>query len=109
MVKQSKYQDFRVYNTVYVSSTGHYSFRVSFTENGKKTGRDYDYGLYYPLRRNYPRYVTSAVELEIAKLLKSGEAKFYEVDRDGNRRYEGLRYHMPELIPSMIKSLEQKP
>lgn len=89
----------------YVSSSGHYHWDVGYSDTrGKRYTGSYCYGfgLY---ERCIPKYLETEIEKRIADMLESGTTKFHEYDRDGNKRFENLRYHLPEYIPNMIKRL----
>lgn len=112
-MKPRKYQDIRVINEVYVSSSFHHFFRVVMKQvaGDKRLHVTDDYGFEFaePFEhRRYPKYVLEATERAILELLKSGKAVFHEYDRDGCKRYEDLRYHDDESVKWMIEVLEAK-
>ncbi len=111
-MKPRKYQDIRVIDEVYVSSSNHHFFRVVMKQlSGDKRlhiNDDYAFGCAEPFEhRRYPKYVLEAVERAILELLKSDKAIFHEIDRDGEKRYEDLRYHEDRDTAWMIEYLER--
>lgn len=98
---EQKYQDIKVSQRVYVNSLSQYHFTV-YGDCGRKT---YALGFGFDDWSHPPAYLVRNVENQIADMLENGTARFFERDQDGNERYEGLRYHDPELVKSMIPSL----
>lgn len=101
-----KYQDIHVFNSFYISSSCHVFFSVRW-DGGS---RDYCptvgwLSLPNATREGWegaPKYLTAEVERQIAELLTTGKPKPYEYDRDGNKRFENLRYWGDELRDEII-------
>jgi hypothetical protein len=104
-----KYQNIKVSDHVNVSSSFDYHFKVWW----KGGHRDYSLGVGFLTNHKYnaytwegaPKYLEAEVERQIATMFRDGTAKFYEYDRDGNTRYENLRYYDAEQVASWAKTL----
>jgi hypothetical protein len=105
-----RFTDIGVSKQVNVSSSGHYSFDVSFAESGRRKSYLWFVGDTYLIRksvtgvptRNVPQYVLTALEREARRHFLNGDLKVYEYDRDGIKRYTDLRYHDPERFAAML-------
>lgn len=99
-----KYQNIHVYSGVNCSSTGHYSAWISYSIAGKdgkvqKYKRAWFYlGTVSPL----PQYAQDQIFDQLRTMYKDGQISFFENDRDGNARYENLRYHEPQHFEWLI-------
>jgi hypothetical protein len=89
-----------VHEHVYCSSTMHYAADVTLERNGKLAYYMYDFNgsLLRLGKRGYterpcPKYLEAAILAKLRDAYIQGVVKVYEHDRDGNRRYDGLRYH----------------
>jgi hypothetical protein len=109
---QKRYTDVRIIDEIYVSSSMDYFATVVFKDQGKHQSRDYWLGSQQFLGRGdhmewngAPAYFQNEVKAKLVELLKSGKVKFYEYDRDKNKRYEDLRYHWPGMVDHFIKRL----
>lgn len=94
-----KYTNITVSKHVYVTSTGHYEARVMWTGGMAY----YALGMGLLTTTGYtwdraPKYLVSEAQRLIAEMFRDGSAKFYEYDRDHNKRYDNLRYHDPEVV-----------
>jgi hypothetical protein len=107
-----KYTDIRVYGDVYVSSSFDYFARVRYSCGGKVHRRDvwinsasieYENGLG---SLKIPRYFQRELERQIVALLKDPTTRFHEYDRDGNKRYEDLRYFDADYVAAIIRRLD---
>lgn len=87
-----KYANITIGRDVYIDSLGHYHFMVMSNKLKIDHFSDGFERITHP-----PEYLELETKRQIAALLKSGEAKFYEHDRDGNRRYTELRYRNPDM------------
>jgi hypothetical protein len=105
-----KYQNIRVGFAVNCSSTGHYSARVDYSivaRDGsvKKRKRTW---FYIGTKSALPQYVQDEIFRQLRALYCDGELSIYENDRDGNARYEDLRYHEPRHFEYMIDYTPQE-
>lgn len=100
-----KYKSIRVGKQIYVDSLGHYHFRIY----GDCGGKIYALGFGFDDWANPPAYVVRDVQNQIADIIESGRGAFYERDRDGNPRYENLRYHDPDLLSKWVSILRNPP
>lgn len=97
-----KYINISVSSEINVSSSGHFSVHVSW--RGSK-GRLYDFDCGFMTNHEYnainwegaPQYLIRETLRQIVEMITTRAAKYYEYDRDGNKRYENLRYYEPEL------------
>ena len=55
-----------------------------------------------------PQYLIAEADRLIAQGCREGRFKFYEYDRDGNKRYENLRYHDGEHVQWLAEHLGVK-
>ncbi len=94
------------------SSSGHHFQLVRFTHNGKRmsgwwffeSGCLEVYGQKEgrpPLSIKFPAYFITSVKAGIRAALPT--AKVFEYDRDGNKRYNDLRYHPDDWIERTIE------
>lgn len=101
------YENIRVSKQVNISSTCHYHFKV-YWDGGH---RDYSLGVGFlgkPPHFDWngaPDYLQNEVERQIVEMFKDETAKFYEYDRDGNKRYTNLRYYYPDTVKFWIEAL----
>jgi hypothetical protein len=94
-----------VRKVVYCSSTGHYFFKCLFDRNGQRVPIEYCSDGH--TSRAIPRYALAAIERTIG----GGYPDYfqvYEIDREGNRRYEGYRYHDPAYFQLILKGLKRE-
>lgn len=103
-MKPRVYQNIGVLPEVHVSSSCEYSFRFHV---GMALVWYYFYRVIPPRTKRYPNYVYETVERQILDMIRAGKLRFYECDRDGNKRYENLRYHSADSFEWVIKRLEQ--
>lgn len=115
-----KFINVRVWTHINISSSGHYFAEMSYTEvdrDGKirrTWSRDYcvsdDIFLAlspYQDEWSAPKYVYEAVHSQLIDLHEKGKLKFFEYDRDKNKRYENLRYHEPEHWQWLVDHLKE--
>lgn len=99
-----KYTNIEVSTSGYVSSSGHYFVEVYFSVNSK--GR---YHTTFCLNNGFtaykqrPQYMLAEVKRQIALLVIEDSIVWHEYDRDGNKRYDNLRYYDRELLLEMVK------
>lgn len=96
-----------VFTDVYCSSTGHYGVdvRISYRGHNRKRSYDFNGGFWLPqayIPATMPKYIERAVDERLRELYTAGKLRFYECDRDGNRRYDDLRYHDPRAFEWQI-------
>lgn len=105
-----RFTDVKVSSHINCSSSFDYFVPVHFSDNGKrKTLHFWINGDELLGKRGYrleiPVYFHDAIRRELLKTLNAG-VKVYEYDRDGNERYENLRYHEPDNIQRWIEALD---
>lgn len=102
-----KYTDVRVIKSQgYVSSSHDYHVRVFICKNG--AGFTWTFllnarsfigkGSYIEM----PKYVIAEVMRQLREMMTAGTLKWHEYDRDGNERWENLRYYDHEEVLQMI-------
>lgn len=94
-MKPRRYSDFVIINEVYCNSLGGYSF-FGFCNAGCFEWQDGTVlmpGKRYWRFVEWPKYAHAAIKALIADGIQRGGFKVYECDQDGNRRFDGLRYH----------------
>lgn len=102
-MKPRKFHSIQIHRHANVTSTGHYGWEVSYRDtSGNRHHRWYHYGLMKPMEFKAPKYLIAEVERLIAADIENGITVFYEFDRDGNKRYENLRYHDPDYVQRSI-------
>lgn len=107
-MKARKYTEITVLTEVYVNSQSDYTFYVHIKGYGR-VAYDPSVGFYVPesnqdpRMNRFPRYVVFEVDLQVLERLKSPATRYYEYDRDGNKRYENLRYHDAESLALQIE------
>ena len=100
-----RYQLSHVSSKVYCSSSGHYGVDVAYNVYDA-TGRlvETEHCTYCPNDEGFwkkksivpgsrPKYLVNAIELTLRRKFQAGELRFYEYDKDGNRRWDNFRYH----------------
>lgn len=107
MAKPPKYTNVTVSKQVYVSSHFDYFVDVTFTVDGRRRGKksfDMRDGWFLGERLGQwdaPQYVRREVGKQLIAVLRDPETRYYEYDRDGNKRYENLRYWDAESVAQM--------
>lgn len=110
-VRKRAYQDVQVLRDVYVSSTGHYTGAVRFVRHGQRFKYDVDLsgGLTVFGRGlneiKLPKYVMNRIRELYLEAFEHGHNQYHEYDREGNKRYEDLRYHSQEAVNWIIECL----
>lgn len=108
---QPKYTQVFVLSEVNVSSTRHYSFRVTIKEATRLHRVYYDGLKSFWTEKAYPRfpqYVVQECQRQVMSRLLSDDTRYFEYDRDGNKRYEELRYHDPEFVKHWGKRIADR-
>lgn len=104
-----KFSEVSVVHEIYCSSSFDHFVGIVYRENGEWRSRDFwidgrallgKRGLSVEI----PQYFLDDILRGLLQALKDG-VKVCEYDRDGNKRFEGLRYHDPEWIQGRIDSL----
>lgn len=103
-MRQKTFVSCLISNDVYVSSSGHSFIEVHIQRAKPKKSKERYKKLcicngtlevetkdYWRDYTECPRYVLSMIMDELEQI-KDDEWRFYEYDREGNRRYEDLRY-----------------
>lgn len=108
-MKPRKYTNIQVWDGIYCSSTTDYSVDVTYLENGKRTRRTFwvNQNCFDGLGNQFtwetaPKYLLHDVNQALYLMLSAGDYQVYEIDRDGEKRYENLRYHMPNYLLRMV-------
>lgn len=104
MTTGRKYQNIHVYPGVNCSSTGHYSARIAYSVvNKDNIVKDRRKAWFYiGTVSALPQYAQDEVFRQLRTLYHDKVIVFYEHGRDGNARYEDLRYHEPAHFEYMI-------
>lgn len=95
---------------VYVDSGWDYHGTVYYTDSAtaRVWRREYCWDIVDPLGFQAPKYLEAECERLWLALLKSGEARFCEYDRDHNKRYTDLRYYDPADVARIIEALSRR-
>lgn len=93
-----KYTVIQVNSLVYVSSSYHHFFSVVIKEHEHRYSRDYSiecgyFSSKHSVTIELPKYVVREVERLIHEGFKAKRFTYHEYDRDGNKRFDDLRYH----------------
>lgn len=107
MTKKLKYTDIGLSNHVYVSSDGHYNFRVYM--KGRKSRESLWYSPGYgglDMWSEPPKYVWKAIQEAALKAFKSPSTLYYEKYQDGTERYGPYKYHDEIMVQYHIQALE---
>jgi len=99
-LSKRRYSNVRVLTDVRVMSDGHYWLTV-IMDGGPRRSYSPTFGFegrgWYPTWEG-PQYLIAETDRLIAEGCRNGTFRFYEHDQEGQRRYDGLRYHDPEQI-----------
>lgn len=96
------YKDIQVFREINVSSSGHYFGKMRYIYNGRRITRDVDLsnGVIMDKRGfdavQLPVYVQFRVWQLYLEAFEHKHNTFFEYDRDGNKRYDDLRYYSRE-------------
>lgn len=107
-----KYTQIYVTSEVYVNSQSDYTFYAHIKGYGK-VAYDPSVGFYVPESRQnpsmnrFPLYVRREVDRQVLERLLSSDTRYHEYDRDGNKRYENLRYHDIERVNYLIQDFRR--
>lgn len=55
-----------------------------------------------------PRYITREVQAQIIAFYDADKLKVYECDREGNQRFENLRYFEPDMLTYAIQDIRNE-
>lgn len=107
--KRRRYQNVKAARAVYVNSLGQYHLEVWYEDVllGKTIEREYCWDLLDPLGVKAPAYLERECERLFLARLKDDGTRFYEFDRDGHKRYTGLRYYDPADVAAIIGAIER--
>lgn len=105
-----RYSNVRILTEVYVTSHADYWFKVMM-DGGPS--RSYCPHVGFEGRGHWitwegPKYLIDEVDRQIAQGCRDGRFKFYERDRDGNKRYDNLRYHDDEHVQWFIDDISAR-
>lgn len=111
MRKGKSWELVSVSSEIYCSSSCDHFVKVFYKRNGKGMNRD----LYIENRDLLNEYGTDLVgvpnyfmvEVKRALLIVLPTARYHEYDRDGNKRYENLRYHYSDWVDWMSGVLKR--
>jgi hypothetical protein len=110
-MKPRKYRNVTVYTKVNVSSSYHHWFSVGITEykdDEPQRRRRFTWSFEFGLEpRSMPQYVKREIERQVLDGIRAGSFIWYEVDRDGNERYDNLRYHSCEAVQFIADTIER--
>lgn len=102
-----KYTKIVISSTIYVSSTCHYFATVFFLENGVSKRATLCIPSDLDKSAPLPAYAKEQIKRQIRHKVEAGEMSFHEYDKEGNKRWENLRYYDPEVMPEMVKDWPQ--
>lgn len=99
---------------VYCSSTMHYEIRLTLLRGKRRLSANYDFngGLMYVRSRHpspCPKYLECAILDRVRELYRAGKLRFYEYDRDQNKRFDELRYHHAPSFEHLIDLKKDEP
>lgn len=106
-----QYTRIQIDDEIYCSSSSDHFIAVSFTRSNRfRQQRNFwiDGGTIDGARDpvvNAPKYLITIIERHLLTLLLSGKFKVYEYTRDGDKRYDDLRYHDAEWFGHVIARL----
>jgi len=112
--KTRAYFAIRVLSTIYVSSSGHYFAKVVYNHHGNREVRSVAAASGQVITKRHtgtmkmPAYVLREIRQALVQCLMSDRTRFYEVDRDGNNRYDHLLYYDPEQVAAMAALLQKE-
>jgi len=103
----------RVSNEIYCSSSGHHFIRVSYQVAGERRAGDYCFEVNSLSGKKtpsliLPKYFERDIKRAAHELLTNGKPVYHEYDRDGNKRYEELRYHYDDWAAWMTGCLAKE-
>jgi hypothetical protein len=109
-MKQRKYTNVHVVRNFYCSSSQDYFATVRWVEDGKhRSGREFwiNQNAFLGKGRRMewwtaPKYLIHEVEQALWQAVESGDYIVYEYDRDHEKRFKNLRYHMPNYLKRMV-------
>lgn len=109
MYKDPKYRVVRLYDMVYVSSTGECSILVQIRNETSNRKYTCSFSLRSACLNGRPRTPKYLVQ-QVMELARDAYAKrrfvFYEQDQNRNPRYEGLRYFDAEEVARLLAPRE---
>lgn len=100
-MKPHKYSITGIASEVRIFSNGQYSFKV-FIDGGTFWYRYYGPGFGIEGFAAAPAYLYIAIKDAIADGIRDKKFKWYECDRDGNKRYSDLRYHDLDYLRASV-------
>lgn len=108
-----RYDSVFVMTIINVSSSGHYFASVLYIDNAahKTVRRGYCLGSgFLALTERYgdwkaPVYLEREVCRQLREWMLGGKAIYFEYDRDGNKRFSGLRYYDAEQAAALAARL----
>lgn len=108
-MKHRKYTNVRVWDGIYCTSTYNYFVTVTWLENGKHTRREMQvndgsfdgFGTQWEWN-GAPKYLMNEIWAALWLMVQADDCRVYEKDREGERRYENLRYHEPNYLKRMV-------
>lgn len=100
-MKLRKYSVRGIATEVRIFSNGQYSFKV-FIDGCTFWYRNYSPGFTIDDFTNAPAYLYIAIKDAIADGIRDDRFKWYECDRDGNKRYGDLRYHDLDCLRASV-------
>lgn len=116
-----QYINIRVHRDINVSSSGHYTAHVTYTQmrNDGTIGRTWSrhfmpdnvgFLALEPHQGDWkaPKYVIDQTCLGLLSLHDKGKLRFYEYDQERNKRFEELRYHEIDAWNWIIKHMRER-
>lgn len=120
-MKPRAYTDVDVSTILYCSSDSHHHVHVWFKRRGKRGVNAHISATYcvefgwldnlHPQGNEdlrVPAYLRREIKRQLLAHLEAGTVKVHEYDRDGNKRWENLRYHEDDWVATTITWLRSQ-
>lgn len=98
--RKRRYTVRHIADEINVSSSGDYFARIFLTDHDVRVTRDYwiNGGSFLALTAQWgdwtpPKYLANEVRKCLGELMQAGKVRYFEYDRDRNKRYADYRYH----------------
>ena len=113
-MKKRAYVDIQVFREINVSSSGHYFGKMRYVHNGRRITLEVDLSNGVVMgKRNFdaiqlPQYVLRRVWELYLEAFEKGHNRYFEYDRDGNKRYDDLRYYSHESVDWITQCIRRE-
>lgn len=99
----------RTWHQVYCSSSGHHFAKVTIYDGKRVIDREWDFATDCVLQKNsifpyrgYPQYLLDDIKRKFRESYLKEDLEFYEVNQDGVKRFDNLRYHDDEIFARRV-------